>query len=58
LHQPGDYGCIDHLGIDAFLNSKEVKIDMNADTTIKWNLCNSTILQRYERDPDGALKIY
>lgn len=25
LHQPGDYPCIDHLGIDAFMNDALVK---------------------------------
>jgi len=25
LHQPGDFGCIDHIGIDTWLNNKEVK---------------------------------
>ena len=25
LHQPGDYGCIDHEGIDEFLNDEGVQ---------------------------------
>jgi hypothetical protein len=25
LHQPGDYGCVDHIGIDIFLNLAAVK---------------------------------
>jgi hypothetical protein len=58
LHQPGDYGCIDHIGIDTFLNVQAVKEDLNADTSIKWNLCNFTISKDYERDPDGSLKAY
>ena len=43
LHQPGDYGCIDHTGIDIFLNVQAVKEDLNADTTKKWDLCNATL---------------
>ena len=43
LHQPGDYACIDHIGIDAFLNSPTVKEDMHADKDRKWQLCNSTL---------------
>ena len=58
LHQPGDYGCIDHKGVDAFLNNLDVKKDLNADTTKVWNLCNNTVSQIYERDPDGSLKTY
>lgn len=58
LHQPGDYGCIDHIGIDTFLNVQAVKEDLNADTSIKWNLCNFTITKDYQRDPDGSLKTY
>ncbi len=30
LHQAGDYGCIDHMGIDLFLNVDTVKEDLNA----------------------------
>ena len=30
LHQPGDYGCIDHVGIDTFLNVYAVKEDIHA----------------------------
>lgn len=58
LHQPGDYGCIDHQGADLFFNKAEVKIDMHADTTKVWNLCNFSLSQAYERDPDGSLKTY
>jgi len=58
LHQPGDYGCIDHIGIDIFLNSQAVKEDLNADTSKKWDLCNSTLSEKYVRDPEGSLKDY
>lgn len=60
LNQPGeqDYGCIDHKGIDAFFANEEVKIDMNADTKTHWQMCNFTLSNLYQRDPDGALKIY
>jgi hypothetical protein len=58
LHQPGDYGCIDHMGVDIFLNLAAVKEDLHADQSIKWNLCNSTLSKAYKRDPDGSLKAY
>ncbi len=58
LHQPGDYGCIDHMGIDIFLNVATVKEDLNADTTKKWDLCNASLAMAYQRDPDGSLKDY
>ena len=43
LHQPGDYGCIDHIGIDIFMNVQAVKEDLHADKAIKWDLCNFTL---------------
>ena len=58
LHQPGDYGCVDHVGIDIFLNVATVKEDLNADTTKKWDLCNASLSKNYKRDPDGSLKTY
>ncbi len=58
LHQPGDYGCIDHIGIDTFLNVQAVKEDLNANTSMKWDLCNFTLSKNYERDPDGSLYTY
>lgn len=58
LHQTGDYGCIDHVGIDTFLNLATVKEDLNADKTLKWDLCNHTLSKAYKRDPDGSLKDY
>jgi hypothetical protein len=58
LHQPGGYGCIDHIGIDVFLNSSAVKDDMNVDPGAKWDLCNATLNKVYERDPDGSLYTY
>lgn len=58
LHQPGDYGCIDHIGIETFLNVQAVKEDLNADTSRKWDLCNFTLSQNYQRDPDGSLYTY
>jgi hypothetical protein len=58
LHQPGDYGCLDHLGIDVFLNMAVVKEDLNADPTRKWDLCNVTLTKAYTRDPEGSLKAY
>jgi len=58
LHQSGGYGCIDHIGIDAFLNSAAVKDDMNVDPKAKWDLCNATLNKVYERDPDGSLYTY
>jgi hypothetical protein len=36
----------------------DVKKDLNVDTTKVWNLCNATVSQIYERDPDGSLKTY
>jgi hypothetical protein len=58
LHQPGDYGCVDHTGIDTFLNIANVKEDLNADKSIKWDLCNSTLSKEYVRDPEGSVKTY
>ena len=58
LHQPGDYGCIDHIGIDIFMNVQAVKEDLHADKAIKWDLCNFTLSKQYQRDPDGSLKTY
>lgn len=58
LHQTGDYGCIDHMGIDIFLNVKSVKEDLNADITKKWDLCNNSLTKAYKRDPDGSVKAY
>lgn len=47
LHQPGDYDCIDHKGIDAFLNNDHVREDMHVDAPQKWELCNSTLERVY-----------
>lgn len=58
LKQPGDYGCIDHVGIDTFLNVYAVKEDIHANKDIKWDLCNFTLAQKYQRDPDGSLYTY
>lgn len=58
LHQPGDYGCIDHIGIDTFLNSATVQEDMHVDAGKKWDLCNFTLSKMYERDPSGSLYTY
>ena len=58
LHQPGDYGCTDHTGIDIFLNVASVKADLNADTTRKWDLCNATLRKAYVRDQEGSVKTY
>jgi len=58
LHQPGDYNCIDHLGIDAFMNDDKVKVDMNANPNVKWQLCNATLSKNYERDEEGSFKTY
>jgi hypothetical protein len=58
LHQSGDYGCIDHIGIDIFLNIAAVKEDLNADKTKVWSLCNATLAKAYTRDPDGSVKSY
>ena len=58
LHQPGDYGCIDHIGIDAFLNSGTVKDDLHVDPGKKWDLCNFTLSKVYDRDPSGSLYTY
>lgn len=58
LHQSGDYGCLDHIGIDAFLNNAAVKEDLNADKTLKWDYCNASLAKAYKRDPDGSIKDY
>lgn len=58
LHQAGDYGCVDHIGVDTFFNVASVKEDLNADKDIKWNLCNFTLSKLYARDPDGSIKDY
>jgi carboxypeptidase C (cathepsin A) len=47
LNQKGDYGCIDHMGIDIFLNVYAVKEDIHANKDIKWDLCNFTLAQNY-----------
>lgn len=58
LQQPGDYGCIDHIGIDAFLNVYAVKEDLHAMKEIKWDFCNFTLAEHYERDPEGSFLTY
>lgn len=58
LHQPGDIDCLDHTGIDTFLNVGTVKEDLNADKSRKWDLCNNTMLEKYVRDDEGSLKTY
>lgn len=47
LHQDGDYPCIDHKGIDVFLNVYAVKEDLNAKKELKWDLCNRTLTMHY-----------
>lgn len=47
LHQSGDYPCIDHMGIDTFLNVYAVKEDIHAKQEIRWNLCNFTLAKNY-----------
>ena len=59
LHQVGDYPCIDHTGIDIFLNLPHVQEDLNINgKDKKWAFCNSTLGQTYDRDPEGPLHVY
>lgn len=58
LHQVGPYGCLDHKGIDAFMNKPEVKTDMHAESEHKWEVCNFTLMEQYERDKQGSLHDY
>ena len=58
LSQPGEYRCLDHIGIDTFLNTPIVKQDLHANSNIKWQFCNSDIARKIVRDPYGSLKIY
>ena len=49
---------MDNMGADTFLNVYAVKEDIHAMKEIRWNFCNFTLAQHYERDPDGSLKTY
>ena len=43
LHQPGDYPCIDHTGVDIFLNVENVREDLNVDRQKKWEFCSANL---------------
>jgi len=46
------------MGIYWFLNNPDVKLQIHADPSIHWKMCNPDIPNKWKANPQGSIDIY